>query len=332
MEQKRNVKGFLDNSGKIVQLPQKQKTRYSVLEYLAEKFEYDCNYTEQEVNDICNKWHTFGDYFVLRRELIDNSLLCRARDGSKYWKSQSNQNSKVDPVYNRYKKDSTMNIEFHSIDFENWNRKQYFYYFTKMLPTGYSLSVEVDITNTFNLVKKENKKFFPAYLYLASRLISEQQEFRIAKTDNQLGYYEVLHPSYACFHEDDKTMSNMWTEYSPDFENFYNNYINDQKQYSNNHGILAKQVTPPVNCYMIGMLPWTQFTSYSIIPYGSSDYYFPVLQAGKFFNRDDKKMMPLSISVHHAVADGYHVGLFLEKFQRGMCHPEEWIKFNKTLN
>lgn len=218
-----------------------------------------------------------------------------------------------------------MNTEFHPIDFDNWDRKQYFYYFTQMLPTGYSLSIEVDITNTYNLVKTLNIKFFPVYLYVASKLISEQQEFRIAKIEEQLGCYEVLHPSYACFHQDDKTMSNMWTEYTPNFEDFYQNYLDDQKQYAGNHGILAKPTVPPLNNFMIGMLPWTQFTSYSPIPYVNSDYYFPVLQAGKFFERNSKKMMPLSISVHHAVADGYHVGLFLEKFQEYMYHPETWI-------
>ncbi|WP_242966899.1 CatA-like O-acetyltransferase [Desulfosporosinus sp. FKA] len=35
--------------------------------------------------------------------------------------------------------------------------------------------------------------------------------------------------------------------------------------------------------------------------------------------------MPLSITVHHAVADGYHVGFFLKKFQENMNYPEEWI-------
>lgn len=86
MEQKLNIKRFLDDSGKIVQLPQKHKVKYALLEYLAEKFESDCSYTERDVNDICNKWHTFEDYFLLRRELVDNGLLCRERDGSRYWK------------------------------------------------------------------------------------------------------------------------------------------------------------------------------------------------------------------------------------------------------
>lgn len=217
-----------------------------------------------------------------------------------------------------------INTAFHPIDFDQWDRRQYFYYFTKMLPTGYSISVEVDITNTYQRIKKQNRKFFPAYIYLASKLITEQQEFRIAKLDGQLGYYEVLHPSHACFHQDDKTMSNMWTEYSPDFEEFYHKYMEDQEKYADNHGILAKPEMPPHNSYMIGMLPWIEFTSYAPIPYANTEYYFPIIQAGRFSERDGKKFMPLSITVHHAVADGYHVGLFLDKFKMGMANPEHW--------
>lgn len=134
----------------------------------------------------------------------------------------------------------SLNTAFHSFDFDKWERKQYFHYFTKMLPIGYSISVEVDITNTYDRVKKQNKKFFPAYLYVTSKLISEQQEFRIANVNGQIGYYEVLHPSYTFFHQDDKTMSNMWTEYNPDFEIFYRSYMEDQNKYANSHEILAK--------------------------------------------------------------------------------------------
>lgn len=77
---------FLDESGRIVQLPRKQIPRRALLEYLAAKFEPDAVYTEHQVNAICEQWHTFGDYFLLRRELVDNGLLDRERNGAKYWR------------------------------------------------------------------------------------------------------------------------------------------------------------------------------------------------------------------------------------------------------
>jgi hypothetical protein len=87
MEQTIEIKQFLDSSGRITQLPQKSKTKHAVLEYLIEKFDQDRTYSEQEVNSICSQWHTFEDYFVLRRELVDHDLLCRKRDGSHYWRT-----------------------------------------------------------------------------------------------------------------------------------------------------------------------------------------------------------------------------------------------------
>ena len=86
MEEKIGISRFLDADGKIVQLSNKGKYKITILRYLAEKFEENLNYTEKEVNEICNKWHTFRDYFMLRRELLDNELLCRLPDGSRYWR------------------------------------------------------------------------------------------------------------------------------------------------------------------------------------------------------------------------------------------------------
>lgn len=39
-----------------------------MLGYLAEKFEANSIYPEKAVNALCMQWHTFNDYFILRRE------------------------------------------------------------------------------------------------------------------------------------------------------------------------------------------------------------------------------------------------------------------------
>lgn len=84
----RSIAVFWDEQGKIKQLPAKGQVKYDVLEYLAEKFLFDRDYSEKEVNAIIDSWHTFGDYFLLRRELIDNRLLNRTIDGVRYWKDK----------------------------------------------------------------------------------------------------------------------------------------------------------------------------------------------------------------------------------------------------
>lgn len=89
METLTGLRPFLDEDGRITQLPRRQKPRRALLEYLAAKFEPDTPYTEREVNALCNRWHTFGDYFLLRRELVDGGLLGREPDGSRYWRAEA---------------------------------------------------------------------------------------------------------------------------------------------------------------------------------------------------------------------------------------------------
>ncbi|MDF5725661.1 MAG: DUF2087 domain-containing protein [Rhizonema sp. PD37] len=60
-----------------------------VLEYLALKFEVGITYTEKEVNTLLNQHHLFGDPALLRRELFENGLIDRKRDGSAYWCRES---------------------------------------------------------------------------------------------------------------------------------------------------------------------------------------------------------------------------------------------------
>lgn len=84
-KKKINISVFLDDAGKIKQIPAPNRTKIPVLAYLAGKFEEDRIYSEKEVNGIIDAWHTFGDYFILRRLLIDYNFLERTLDGAKYW-------------------------------------------------------------------------------------------------------------------------------------------------------------------------------------------------------------------------------------------------------
>jgi hypothetical protein len=80
-----NIAVFLDDAGKIAQIPVPNRNKIPILGYLAGKFERDHVYSEKEVNAIIDAWHTFGDYFILRRLLVDCNFLARTTDGVKYW-------------------------------------------------------------------------------------------------------------------------------------------------------------------------------------------------------------------------------------------------------
>lgn len=218
-------------------------------------------------------------------------------------------------------------IVFSPIDLETWKRGSIFYYFSNMAPTGYSITVDIDVTHMRTIVKKAGLKIFPAYLWLVTKMLNKQQEFKIAYKDGQLGYYNYLTPLYATFHEDDKTFSLMWTEYNEDFTVFYKNYIENEKTYGSNHGILAQSdKLPPENTYTVSCIPWLTFSHFAVHSYENKSYFFPSVESGKFYEKDGKVLMPLSITCHHATTDGWHISSFVEELQEAANKFEQFIK------
>lgn len=220
-----------------------------------------------------------------------------------------------------------MKMQFYPINLQKWPRSQMFFYFSEMAPTGYSITVSMDITIMRKELKKKKKKFFPSYLYLVTKALNKQEEFKIAEKDGILGVWNTLTPMYAAFHEDDKTFSLMWTEYDEDFQVFYHRYNENLNRYGNNHGILAQSDrTPPDNCYTISCIPWVEFQHFAVHCYENKKYFFPSVEAGKFYKENNLLRLPLSITLHHATTDGYHVKCFVEDLQNEMNHPENWIQ------
>lgn len=208
-------------------------------------------------------------------------------------------------------------MQFTPIDLKTWPRREIFYYFSKMAPTGYSLTIELDITALKKQLKAHKMKFYPAYLWLVTKALNEQTAFKMAEKEGVLGYYDTLTPLYAVFHEDDHTFSLMWTPYEEDFLSFYKACEDNLKKHGQAHGILAqKGQVPPPNSYTVSCMPWVDFKHFAVHSYENKPYYFPSIESGRHYERDGKWFMPLAITCHHAATDGYHIHLFIEALKR----------------
>ena len=214
---------------------------------------------------------------------------------------------------------------FTTIDMAIWPMAQAFHYYTQMAPTSYSVNVNMDVTSLRKEVKARGVKFLPAYLYLVTQAINKQEQLRVAVKDGVLGHWQTLTPAYPQFHEDDKTTSLLWTEHDECFQTFYKEYMEDIKKHGSSHGILSSKGIPLPNAYIISCIPWFTFNSFSLHNHGIKDYYVPSFEAGGFVESDDKVLMPLSVTVHHATTDGYHLKIFFEELQRTINCPEEWL-------
>lgn len=85
----KRLENYLDDAGRVEVYPSKSRTKLIVLRYLATKFDADRQYSEAEVNELLRAQHTFEDWALLRRDLFENGLLRRNRDGSVYWLAEA---------------------------------------------------------------------------------------------------------------------------------------------------------------------------------------------------------------------------------------------------
>ena len=81
------LKSFLNADGSLKHIPPQGNKLLIVLNFIVDAFAFDTNYTEKEVNTILRRFHV--DTAALRRYLVDNGLMDRENDGTRYWRVKS---------------------------------------------------------------------------------------------------------------------------------------------------------------------------------------------------------------------------------------------------
>lgn len=199
-------------------------------------------------------------------------------------------------------------MAFHLIDLSSWERKEFYNHFINEVTCSYSTTVSLDITPL------KNTRLYPAMIWMLTKAVNLMPEFRTALTVEGVGIYDDLHPSYTVFNEKNKNFSEIWTEFNPDYNIFLSSYEADTKEYSSSTNYEPKPGRPS-NSFDISMIPWFTFTSFNLNIHGDGKYLLPIFTLGKYYDDKDKRLIPLSIQVHHAVCDGYHVAEFIEILQ-----------------
>lgn len=216
-------------------------------------------------------------------------------------------------------------MKFNQIDIEKWNRKEYYIHYMNELCCTYSLTVNIDITNLKTAVRQMNKKIYPVQIYMIASIVNQYKEFRMdINSYGELGYWDEVNPSYTVFNKDNETFSSIWTDYSRVFSQFYDSCIADMDNYSQSTFLKPKQNEPP-NSFTISSLPWVNFTGFNVNVFNEGRYLPPIFTIGKFIETENSVLMPLSIQVHHAVCDGFHIGRFAQSLQDLSSNHKDWL-------
>ncbi|WMJ83742.1 type A chloramphenicol O-acetyltransferase [Oscillospiraceae bacterium LTW-04] len=210
-------------------------------------------------------------------------------------------------------------MNFNKIDIQNWKRADAFKHYSANIPCTYSMCVNIDITKLLKQIKDKQLKVFPVILYGIAHIVNLHREFRMATDeDGNIGYYEKTNPCFTVFHDETESITDVWTEYNENFKLFYDHYLHDMNSYGNGRATTSKP-TQENNLFTVSCIPWVSFTGFNLNLQKGYDYFPPIFTMGKYFSDNQKVLLPLSIQVHHAVCDGFHLARFINELQ-------EWAK------
>ena len=145
-------------------------------------------------------------------------------------------------------------MNFSKINIDTWDRKENYTWFTTKNRCKINMTMNIDVTKLVGIIKEKKLRCYTTFT-IASKVLNANDEFKMNyDEDGNLGIYDVIYPRYPIFHESDKRISILWTEYSDDFKVFYDRFINDINTYGEKRSMCAKGPFPP-NCFDMSCLP-----------------------------------------------------------------------------
>jgi chloramphenicol O-acetyltransferase type A len=200
------------------------------------------------------------------------------------------------------------------IPIEGWEREETFRFFSNFTQPFFNVHTEVDITSLYTYCKQRGLSVSLAYMHATVQAAIATENFLLRIVNGQVVRYSGLDLSTTVL-KDDKQIAFTHFPYHEKLEDFCSEGTRiiaevkkSRKLFNGHQGVDLLHMTT---------LPWFTFKgmehAFSI---GQEDPGVPKIGYGKLEMREDKVYLPISIGLHHALADGYHMHLFLQKMEQ----------------
>ena len=201
------------------------------------------------------------------------------------------------------------------LNLDTWNRKEHFLFFKQMEEPFFGITTTIDCKNAYDKAKELNISFFTYYLHKTLVAVNTIENFRYRIIEDKIYIFDTIDASATILRED-KTFGFSLMEYSNDINDFAEITKKEIVRIQNTTGLVTRDFQE--NLIHFSALPWLNFTSFSHARSFTFPDSCPKISFGKMMVENGKKTMSMSVHVHHALVDGYHVGQFVNLFQELM--------------
>ena len=213
------------------------------------------------------------------------------------------------------------------IDEKTWDRAMHCMAFRNSIEPAFCVTFEADITAFRNKIKDEGLSFTMSMVYAVCKCANEVEALRYRFLDGQIVLYEKIDTAFTYLNKDTglfKVVNVPFVDNLSEYVEMASKTAEEQKEYFT--GPLGNDV------FQCSPMPWVTYTHISHTNSGKKDNATPLFDWGKFFDRNGRIIMPVSIQAHHSFVDGLHQILVAMDFMKPNTVREgtKWLEYKKV--
>lgn len=197
------------------------------------------------------------------------------------------------------------------IDESKWERAMHCMIFRSCCEPMFCVTFEVDITHFLDKIRKNGLSFTLAMVYAVCKCGNDIENFRYRFLDGKVVLYDSIDTSFTYLNKETelfKVVSVPMVDGLKEYVKLAEKTAHEQREYF---------TAPPANnIFQCSAIPWVTYTHISHTISGNKENASPLFDWGKYYEKDGRFLMPLSVQAHHSFVDGLHIGRFAEMIQR----------------
>ena len=201
--------------------------------------------------------------------------------------------------------------KYEVIDESTWERAMHCMVFRNSIEPAFCVTFEADITEFKKKVKEEGLSFTLAMVYAVCKCANEVEALRYRFLDGKVVLYERIDTAFTYLNKETglfKVVNVPFIDNLPEYVALALKTAEEQQEYFT--GPLGNDV------FQCSPMPWVTYTHISHTNSGKKDNATPLFDWGKYYEKDERVLIPISIQAHHSFVDGIHIGQFVDALQK----------------
>lgn len=149
-----------------------------------------------------------------------------------------------------------------------------------------------------------------SFIYAVSKCANEIEEFIYRFIDGKVVLFDKINTSLTYLNKETELFKVIRIEMQDSLKEFVFAALEkaqNQQEY----------FTSPLDedIFQFSPFPWVSYTHISHTDSGKKDNAIPIFDWGKFYEKDEKIVLPFFVQVHHSFVDGIHIGKLAKSLQ-----------------